>query len=1513
MKKTLLLAAIFAIAGIKAQTTISTAPHAATGYDGLNYVGPNACVTFAVKNSNSYDIVLTGLEDYKSPTTPFFPLSPGKFILWYSTTSLSGAATITTPDWIKIDDSFTVANLVSGYNTIYSNLAFTIPANTTYRFALQSQTGITYSGGLSPGYASPSTLTADNVSLILGDATIGGQVVGWAGTFPSPSYNTSWFTGSITFRPNIPCTSPPNAGTTTSSVDTVCSGVPFQLGIDNYSNGYSQSYQWQSSLNGTTWANIANDTFSAATARQAVSTYYRCTVTCSGISSYSTQKFVYSRATVSGTYTINSTLATSGTNFSSFADAINYIGCGINGPVVFNVSNGPYDEQVMVPFIGGTTSANTITFNGHGETLLYSGSSTASLAVFTLNDADHIIVDSLVIDGTTSSKCWGFLFTKNADSNIIRKCTIYNNNSSTVQYAYNGIMFNGSPTGTFVSGSNGSYNLITNNKISGGNYGVFVYGGTGFNITGNNTITNNTITDFYNTGIYTSYVKNIKISGNDVSRPVRTNTISNGKGIEAGTGSSNILVEANKVHNLLDAISGSTAHGISVSASAATGEETKVINNLIYSMIGNNTIYGLYNSGNNMLAYHNTIILDDNSIPTAAQSGIQQSGGASGVVYKNNLVSVTTGGTGAHHCLSFASNSTSIVSNKNALYINCPSSSTASLGLFGSLSYTTLADWRQANNNAFDQQSVSADPLFVNATLFNYTPTAAALNNIGENLGVATDINGNTRSGTNPDPGAYEFNVANCINPLTAGIATATITNTCPSNTFGLELTGNSLGAGLTFQWQSSVDSVNWSNTGTQQVISQIVLTQASTNYYRCALQCSGGAIAYSAGVKVVTPSYLSGTYTINNNAPASGTNFQSFTDAINAIKCGVNGPLVFNVVAGSGPYNEHFTISQLTGASATNTLTINGNGATLIHNGDASNKAAIILNGTDHVTINNLKMDVSGTNWGWGVVLMNQADSNTISNCTIIASTTITNGNSGGISLNGSATSLTTAGNNANYNKIINDTIIGGYYSVNLYGGSSATGKNVGNIVSNNVLKDMYTSGVYAQYQSAGLVVSGNDISRPTRTNTSSISGIYIYTGTFGALVEKNKIHDLFDAIKTNTSFCTPIFIGTDPAVGQETQVLNNLIYGLVSNGAINGIVCTQGDNCKMYHNTIVINDQASTATGVCYGLYQPTQSTGIDFRNNLVYLSRSGTGTKACLYIGSSTSDVTSNNNILYLDALTTGNIASLQSNPYATLTAWQAANGSIYDQQSVSTDPLFTNAAAANYKPTASPADNIGAALGVTDDIAGVIRSIGLPDAGAYEFGSILPVSTLNLLIHQYKNSNRLEWTTAFENNNKGFEVLRSYSNKENDFSKIAYLPSNSVNGNSATTTYYFYNDETAAAATTYYRLKQIDKDGKFVYSNTVMVKPVKNNEISIASIYPNPTMGKVNAMISSGIHTTAGLVIADIYGKTVAVKEVLLNVGNNIIELNLSSLAKGVYTIKLTCNNGCETTVEKIIKQ
>jgi hypothetical protein len=82
-------------------------------------------------------------------------------------------------------------------------------------------------------------------------------------------------------------------------------------------------------------------------------------------------------------------------------------------------------------------------------------------------------------------------------------------------------------------------------------------------------------------------------------------------------------------------------------------------------------------------------------------------------------------------------------------------------------------------------------------------------------------------------------------------------------------------------------------------------------------------------------PGPLVGHYTINQNQPTEGINFNSFSDLAEAVNAaGMSGHVVVDVVEGSGPYFDRFLLEHIPNTSAENTLTINGNGETIKHRG---------------------------------------------------------------------------------------------------------------------------------------------------------------------------------------------------------------------------------------------------------------------------------------------------------------------------------------------------------------------------------------------------------------------------------------------------------------------------------------------------------------------------------------------------------------------------------------------------
>src|SRR5690606_20658177 len=154
---------------------------------------------------------------------------------------------------------------------------------------------------------------------------------------------------------------------------------------------------------------------------QTATNYYRAIVSCSGGTPDTSTaiQVMFTTGLPAGTYTINSALPTGGTNYQSFADVIDALECGIAGQVVFNVwpGSGPYNEQVIIPEIGGASATSRVIINGNGETLAFSSSNSSERATLKFQGADFITIDSLTIEANAGSYGWGVQFIDGANNN----------------------------------------------------------------------------------------------------------------------------------------------------------------------------------------------------------------------------------------------------------------------------------------------------------------------------------------------------------------------------------------------------------------------------------------------------------------------------------------------------------------------------------------------------------------------------------------------------------------------------------------------------------------------------------------------------------------------------------------------------------------------------------------------------------------------------------------------------------------------------------------------------------------------------------------------------------------------------------------------------------------------------------------------------------------------------------------------------------------------------------------
>lgn len=189
------------------------------------------------------------------------------------------------------------------------------------------------------------------------------------------------------------------------------------------------------------------------------------------------------------------------------------------------------------------------------------------------------------------------------------------------------------------------------------------------------------------------------------------------------------------------------------------------------------------------------------------------------------------------------------------------------------------------------------------------------------------------------------------------------------------------------------------------------------------------------------------------------------------------------------------------------------------------------------------------------------------------------------------------------------------------------------------------------------------------------------------------------------------------------------------------------------------------------------------------------------------------------------------------------------------------------------------------------------------GSASIENPLPVKYISFTGVSINNSSLLNWITASETNNKEFAIERSF-----DGTNFEIIGKVKGNGNVSTTSNYTFIDalnNISKTSTIFYRLKQIDFDGQFDYSKTIQIT---NDSKLIVELSPNPVNDKLN--IVTNANTNQVVEILDINGKVYVSQEINAAQANGV-EINTSSLSKGIYLIKLTNQN--EVYTKKIIKE
>lgn len=212
--------------------------------------------------------------------------------------------------------------------------------------------------------------------------------------------------------------------------------------------------------------------------------------------------------------------------------------------------------------------------------------------------------------------------------------------------------------------------------------------------------------------------------------------------------------------------------------------------------------------------------------------------------------------------------------------------------------------------------------------------------------------------------------------------------------------------------------------------------------------------------------------------------------------------------------------------------------------------------------------------------------------------------------------------------------------------------------------------------------------------------------------------------------------------------------------------------------------------------------------------------------------------------------------------------------------------------------NPTNRYTSSISTTNTILTVTDANGATDEVSVDISITsclqLPVELVSFDVRKIHKQISLIWITANEFNNLGFEIQRSIDSRH--WENIHFVPAKSSTQN---INEYSFTDNNAPKSKIYYRLKQLDHDGKFEYSHIISYKNTSNN---IAHLYPNPNKG--NFQISEG--SEGKLIVFNNCGKAILYMDY-----DGKQDIDISHLPAGSYNLKLICP--FETYHMKLIKE
>jgi hypothetical protein len=202
----------------------------------------------------------------------------------------------------------------------------------------------------------------------------------------------------------------------------------------------------------------------------------------------------------------------------------------------------------------------------------------------------------------------------------------------------------------------------------------------------------------------------------------------------------------------------------------------------------------------------------------------------------------------------------------------------------------------------------------------------------------------------------------------------------------------------------------------------------------------------------------------------------------------------------------------------------------------------------------------------------------------------------------------------------------------------------------------------------------------------------------------------------------------------------------------------------------------------------------------------------------------------------------------------------------------------------------------------DVAG---ASGSAITGVTVTSTLLPVEFIYFKGQPGGAGNLLQWATAAEENSDYFSIERSQDGSQ--FESVGRV---SGAGTNKAVSNYSYTDTKALAVNYYYRLKQVDKDGQFNYSKTILLS--KNGKQGPAQVYPNPVQSSLSVIISNEVKGNGKISVYDITGHKVR-QETVVKSGEILqASVDMHMLTPGLYLVEVRIGDAWKFT-KSILKQ